>query len=331
MAARFVAIESLLLVCLLALTGYVFWETLGVELGLDRVWASLKAAQEPDSWQSTLLTLAAIGVCCLPIIGYWVLQWVGMTRVSFWLVTLAALLPQVPALLAYNRLDWPSFWVGPLFSTELSQVMVGLLFLLSLVLLVTLHRTGDLRRLQGRLNARRLGSLAGTKPGGHRGGGGAGRAGWSQPGGNGVAAVRRGGRGPDERPAGPLPLDRTDHRRGGPAVDGRLSVPVAAHPGKGVTADFALRPNDGGAALSPLRGKEPSLLLNTPWIPACALTTVGARHPAYRDDGGVGPRWDPESTIMVSPVTCSAPSRSQTTGSATASVVPAVFNGAELA
>ena len=159
MAARFVAIESLLLVCLLALTGYVFWETLGVELGLDRVWASLKAAQEPDSWQSTLLTLAAIGVCCLPIIGYWVLQWVGMTRVSFWLVTLAALLPQLPAALAYNRLDWPSFWVGPLFSTELSQVMVGLLFLLSLVLLVTLHRTGDLRRLQGRLNARRLGSL----------------------------------------------------------------------------------------------------------------------------------------------------------------------------
>ena len=126
---------------------------------MDRVWASLKAAQEPDSWQSTLLTLAAIGVCCLPIIGYWVLQWVGMTRVSFWLVTLAALLPQLPAALAYNRLDWPSFWVGPLFSTELSQVMVGLLFLLSLVLLVTLHRTGDLRRLQGRLNARRLGSL----------------------------------------------------------------------------------------------------------------------------------------------------------------------------
>ncbi len=42
-------------------------------------------------------------------------------------------------------------------------------------------------------------------------------------------------------------------------------------------------------------------------------------------------RWLPASTMMVSPVTCSAPSSSHTTGSATASVVPAVPNGADAA
>ena len=96
------------------------------------------------------------GICCLPFILYWLLQWLGMTTLSFWLLTLAVLLPQGPAVLAHNRLDWASFWRGPPSSPELSQITVGALFLLSLVLLVTLHRIAELRRLRGRLGALRL-------------------------------------------------------------------------------------------------------------------------------------------------------------------------------
>ena len=46
---------------------------------------------------------------------------------------------------------------------------------------------------------------------------------------------------------------------------------------------------------------------------------------------GAGPKWLPASTKIVSPVTCSAPSKSQTTGSATVSGVPADPNGADAA
>ncbi len=46
---------------------------------------------------------------------------------------------------------------------------------------------------------------------------------------------------------------------------------------------------------------------------------------------GAGPRWLPASTRMVSPVTCSAPSSSQTTGSDTVSGVPADPSGADAA
>ena len=148
---RFLAVESLLLGCLLSLAGYVFWESLGATLGLDTLWRSRLEAQGPGTWGISPLMVVIAGVCCLPIILYWLLQWLGMTTRSFWLVTLAVLLLQGPAVLAHNRLDWASFWRGPSSSPELSQITVGALFLLSLVLLVTLHRIAELRRLRGRL------------------------------------------------------------------------------------------------------------------------------------------------------------------------------------
>ena len=74
----------------------------------------------------------------------------------FWVVTLAVLLPQGPAVLAHNQLDWASFWSGPSSSPELSQITVGALFLLSLVLLVTLQRVAELRRLRGELRTLHL-------------------------------------------------------------------------------------------------------------------------------------------------------------------------------
>ena len=152
---RLLVVESLLLACLLLLAGYVFWETLGLVLGLDGVWRSLIDARVPDRFD-LLFILVLFVVCCLPIAIYWVLQFIGMTRTSFWIVTLAALAPQIPAVLSYNQLDWPSFWVDPLFTTGLSPIVVASLLLVSLALLVSLHRIGELRRLKARLAALRL-------------------------------------------------------------------------------------------------------------------------------------------------------------------------------
>ena len=95
-------------------------------------------------------------IFCLPIAIYLALQFWGMTRASFWIVTLATMVPQIPAVISYNRLDWPTFWTGPLFTTSLSQLVVASLFLASLALLAALHRTGELRRLRARLAALRL-------------------------------------------------------------------------------------------------------------------------------------------------------------------------------
>ena len=153
---RLLILESLLLTCLLLLAGYVFWETLGVVLGLDRVWQDLVGERVSDKSDLVLFLLVLFAIFCLPIAIYWALQFWRMTRASFWIVTLATVVPQIPAVITYNRLDWPTFWTGPLFTTDLSQLVVASLFLASLALLATLHRTGELRRLRARLAALRL-------------------------------------------------------------------------------------------------------------------------------------------------------------------------------
>ena len=157
-----------------------------------------------------------------------------MTTLSFWLLTLAVLLPQGPAVLAHNRLDWASFWRGPSSSPELSQITVGALFLLSLVLLVTLHRIAELRRLRGRLGALRLES-GGTGQGHRQRDSSPGRVGWVQPVRNRNATVSGCGVGPDEQPAGPFSLDSTHHRRCRPFDGNCLLAPLAANSPRGLT------------------------------------------------------------------------------------------------
>ncbi len=152
---RFLAVESLLLGCLLSLAGYVFSKSLGATQGLGTLWNDQLEALGPAALGISSLVVIA-GICCLPIIFYWLLQWLRMTTLSFWMVTLAALLLQGPAVLAHNQLDWASFWRGPSSSPELSQITVGALFLLSLVLLVTLQRVAELRRMRGELRTLRL-------------------------------------------------------------------------------------------------------------------------------------------------------------------------------
>lgn len=153
---RFIAVESLLLGCLLSLAGYVFWRSLGATPGLGTIWSDQLEALGTGALGISPLMVVLAGIFCLPIVFYWLLQWLRMNIFSFWMVTLAALLLQGPAVLAHNQLDWASFWGGSSSSPELSQVTVGALFLLSLVLLVTLQRVTELRRLRGELRTLRL-------------------------------------------------------------------------------------------------------------------------------------------------------------------------------
>jgi hypothetical protein len=153
---RLMVLESLLLACLLLLAGYVFWETLGAVWGLDGVWQDLVEERASDKSGLLLFLLVLFAIFCVPISIYWALQFWGMTRASFWIVTLATMVPQIPAVISYNRLDWPTFWTGPLFTTSLSQLVVASLFLASLALMAALHRTGELRRLRARLASLRL-------------------------------------------------------------------------------------------------------------------------------------------------------------------------------
>ena len=146
--SRFLVVESLLLASLLSLAGYVFWESLGP----DTLWRDQSQAQELGLLGLPPFVTVVAGVCCLSVVLYWLFQWLRMTTLSFWMVTLAVFLPQGPAVLAHNHLDWASFLGGPTSSTELSQVAVGTLFLMSLALLATLQRVSELRRLAGRLN-----------------------------------------------------------------------------------------------------------------------------------------------------------------------------------
>ena len=97
-----------------------------------------------------------VGICCLSVVLYWLFQWRRMTTLSFWMVALAAFLPQTPAVLAHNHLDWASFFGEPSSAPDLPQVTVGALFLLSLAMLATLNRVSELRRLTGTLTTLRL-------------------------------------------------------------------------------------------------------------------------------------------------------------------------------
>ena len=153
---RFLALESLLLGCLPSLAGYVFWRSGGTTVGLGMEWRDQLAALGSGLWENPPLVLIIAGFCCLTVVLYWLLQSLGMTTCSYWMVTLAALLPQGPAVLAHNQLDWASFWRASSTTPELSQITVGALFLLTLVLLVALQRVAELRRLRGGLRALRL-------------------------------------------------------------------------------------------------------------------------------------------------------------------------------
>ncbi len=149
----FMVIESLLLGGLTVLAGYLALESWGHTLGIPSDLSLLPCCQDDRRWVSALTTVAVLSICCIPIAWYWMLQRLGMLRLAFWSVTLPILLVQSPAVFAHNGIDWfpersPS-WGLP----ELHPMAAVGWLLSSLVLLVTLHRIADIRRLYAKLES----------------------------------------------------------------------------------------------------------------------------------------------------------------------------------
>ena len=149
---RFIAIESFLIACLAILSAYLFWVSAGALFG------SNTPASSPSLFQRgpELIIFALVIACGVPIAAYWLLQMLGMMRLAFWSVTMLTLALEAPAVFAHNGIDWLPFRFTSWLTTGLDAPTVTCLLLSSLVLLVTLHRVADLRRLYASLGSLRI-------------------------------------------------------------------------------------------------------------------------------------------------------------------------------
>ena len=149
-------LETGLLVYLFGMAGWVMWQTGGAAVDVDKGWQWLSDIREWEDWGTTVFALIMTAIFVLPIGLYWALQACRKHWASFWLVSVLALAPQMPAALSYNQVDWLSFWKYPMFTTEIPQFLAAFLLLASLLLLIGLQRVGDLRRLGAKLAELRL-------------------------------------------------------------------------------------------------------------------------------------------------------------------------------
>ena len=149
--ALFGIVETALLVYLFSIAIWMMWQTGGAAVDIEEGWGWLLGIRNWEDWGDTVFSLILAAIFVLPIAFYWVLQARERHWASFWLVSILALAPQMPASLSYNQIDWLSLWRYPMFKTEISGPVVVLLLLVSLVLLVGLHRAADLRRLSSKL------------------------------------------------------------------------------------------------------------------------------------------------------------------------------------
>ena len=86
---------------------------------------------------SSPVALAIVGV----LLVYMLTRWARGSLFPLWVLGGLGLVAQLPAVLAHNRLDWFGFLRdAPVFDTGLSSFAAGLLFVLSIVLLVAIHR-----------------------------------------------------------------------------------------------------------------------------------------------------------------------------------------------
>ena len=153
---KFRIVETALLGYLIGIAGWMIWQTGGAAVDVEKGWEWLLDIREWEDWGSTVFSIVLAAIFGVPIALYWAFQVRGMHRLSFWLVCIVALAPQMPAALSYNRVDWLSFWKYPMFTTDIPQYLVAMLLLVSLLVLAALHRTADLRRLKGKLAELRL-------------------------------------------------------------------------------------------------------------------------------------------------------------------------------
>lgn len=142
-----VAAESLLLAGLLLLAAYGLWNFLSVEELQQYAWVDGLAERFPG-YASRELALA-VPMC---VVVYWGLHLLGVNSLAFWLMAVLIILPQGPAIWAYNQIEWFKFFgVEPGLEVADPQLRQAAIFVVSLVGLVALYRAIGLRRLDRQL------------------------------------------------------------------------------------------------------------------------------------------------------------------------------------
>ena len=133
------AAESILLLGLLALSALV----LRGSIAADRV-------SNLGPWELTAALLACIAI-------YWTMQTLGRNQTAFWFAALLVFLAQGPAIWTHNALEWSQFFgIEAVGGSGRSVVRDTILFLVSLVGLITLYRTIGLRKLDSLLLSRQV-------------------------------------------------------------------------------------------------------------------------------------------------------------------------------
>lgn len=125
--ALFAAVESLAVSVLILLAVYVLWdaEFIGIMF-----------------WHPALALIGGL-------LAYWALQVLGHDRVAFWLLALAAALPHAAPAWSHNRIEWHVL-------LEFQENLTGdrsvywdlTLFIVCLIVLILLHRTMGIKRLE---------------------------------------------------------------------------------------------------------------------------------------------------------------------------------------
>ena len=95
------AAETVLLAVLLALAGYVAWDT-GPALGLSNSgWLRWITGFFPG-----FISVQAILLVAVLVVAYWALQALGHRQLSFWLMAGFAVLPHAVPIWGHNQLEW---------------------------------------------------------------------------------------------------------------------------------------------------------------------------------------------------------------------------------
>ena len=141
------AAETVLLAGLLALAGYVAWDT-GPALGLpDSGWLRWITGFFPG-----FISVQAFLLVTLLVVVYWALQALGHRQLSFWLMAGFAVLPHAVPIWGHNQLEWYElFGAQAELIGERMLARDAALFLASLAGLVMLHRIISLRNLERRM------------------------------------------------------------------------------------------------------------------------------------------------------------------------------------
>ena len=150
---RFVAAESSLIGCLAILATVSFLETASRPMSRDTHDGDIACCQKLLQLEPEFIVVGVLLVSGGAVALYWLLQMIGTTRLSFWSFTLVTVGFQAPAILSHNSIDWLPAKSIPWLTTGLGASTVTVMLLISLTLLVTLHRVADLRRLYAKLRA----------------------------------------------------------------------------------------------------------------------------------------------------------------------------------